>query len=324
MGNKALNITVKMDESGIRLDRLVQNYCKSVPKGTIHKWIRTGQVRLDSKRARGGERIIKGSIVRIPPYEENKNKSIQKNSESINFSKTQIDLVKSWLLFENSDLYVINKPFGLPVQGGTKIKTHMEQYFPILKDIDGNMPKLVHRLDRDTSGLLLLAKHMRSARNLSSMFKKNLIKKTYWAIVVGRPKKNFGRIDFKLEKTKYFGNELMLESKKTGLEARTNYIVRAFSNGLSWLELNPITGRTHQIRAHCKILGTPILGDGKYGSYRSHPFIDEKQKKLQLHLLAREIELPNKNGKSILFKAPIPSHMNIGFKKMGIFPAQAD
>jgi 23S rRNA pseudouridine955/2504/2580 synthase len=267
------------------------------------KWFRSGQIRLNKKRVSGSETVIEGDEIRIPPFltEEN-TKPVDLNS----YSEKDIQLFKDRILFETKDYIVWNKPFGLAVQGGTNTTKHVDGLLKAL--YPENTPKLVHRLDRDTSGILLLAKNTWAAQRLSEAFQNHTIQKYYRAITEGRPPKIKGIISAYISKSKIDGKELMYISEKgdDSQYSETDYEIITSQNGYAYLELKPKTGRTHQLRVHCSHIGCPILGDPKYNR-------ESSSKKLHLHAYA--IEMPKEFGGK-RFEAPISGHFEESLQKL--------
>ncbi len=272
-------VIVKKEDDGSRLDRWIVRYYPNVPFAVIQKEIRKKGIRINNKRAENNAIINYGDEIRIPFNEMEKRKIKPQNQ------KLDVEI-----LFENKDLIIINKPAGIPVQGGTGVKLSIDNVFPDYK--------LVHRLDKDTSGVLILAKNVKTAAKMMEYFKQKQILKTYLAVVVGVPLKKEGVINTKL----MFSGEKVLVSKTEGQAAETHYkILDSLDDKLALVEVNPKTGRKHQIRAHMNYLGCPILGDGKYGGKAA--FITKNKEKLHLHAIKCKIIPEN-----IEAKALIPEH----------------
>ncbi|MGH7126373.1 MAG: RluA family pseudouridine synthase, partial [Stellaceae bacterium] len=220
------------------------------------------------------------------------------------------------VLYRDADLIALNKPAGLAVQGGTGVDRHLDALLDALRFDAPERPRLVHRLDRDTSGVLVLARSARSAAELAAAFRTKTTRKIYWAIVVGLPKPREGKIDLPLAKLQGRLGERVMPDEDDGKPAVTRFqVVSHASNKLAWLALMPITGRTHQLRAHCVALGTPILGDGKYGGKASRPEGVPAPRKLQLH--ARTLILPRPGGGVLKLTAPLPEHMKATWSFLG-------
>lgn len=285
-------ILISEDNDGQRLDRWLKKTYKMLPYTLLQKLLRTGQVRIDGKRAKPGAILKKGQEVRLPPLEE-KDPTIPrkpKEKDIENFRKT--------IIYEDDQILVINKPQGIAVQGGTKLTFHLDQILKAYQENDVPL-RLTHRLDKDTSGVLVLAKTLKAAIWVTQAFKERKVKKVYWAFTVGTPQRHTGTVSSKIIK-----NRGVLSSSSTeGKQALTHYrVVSHVGSKFSWLELIPETGRTHQLRIHCFELGIPILGDDKYGEKNTPDFMEKKPK---LHLHARSIELTYPNSQKKTFVAPL-------------------
>jgi 23S rRNA pseudouridine955/2504/2580 synthase len=220
------------------------------------------------------------------------------------------------VLHRDDDVIVIDKPAGLAVQGGSGTIHHLDGMLDALRFDTAERPRLVHRLDRDTSGVLLLARHAAAAKHLAEAFRDKTSEKTYWAVVVGVPTPRSGRIDAALAKRAAFGRERVALDDEDGQSAVTLYrILDKAGRRAAWLELKPVTGRTHQLRVHCLALGTPILGDGKYGGTAA--FLAGAELPRQLHLHARTIKLPHPRGGLLEVTADLPPHLRETFGYFG-------
>jgi 23S rRNA pseudouridine955/2504/2580 synthase len=297
-------LAVSAEDSDIRLDRWFRRHFPDLGHGRLEKLLRTGHVRLDGKRAAAGDRLRAGQIIRVPPLE-----STAARAPKPPFEPDQRDLarIRSAVLHRDASVIVIDKPAGLAVQGGTEIERHLDAMLDGLRFDGSERPRLVHRLDKDTSGVLVLARSALAARKLAESFREKDTKKIYWAIVVGLPQPRHGRIDLPLAKIPGRGGERVAIAD-TGKSAVTLYRTVAHTGRrFAWLALNPLTGRTHQLRAHMAALGTPILGDGKYGGAEAHPPGIPEGRKLHLH--ARALSLPHPDGGTLTVTAPLPPHM---------------
>ncbi|MEE8294650.1 MAG: RluA family pseudouridine synthase [Sphingomonadales bacterium] len=305
--------TVTPDESGIRLDRWFKANFPELPFGRLSKLLRTGQVRVNGKRAKGNDRVGTGDEIRIPPLEAAKAKP--KGPRPLNPEERQE--IREMVLFQDSDVIALNKPPGLAVQGGSGTTKHVDRLLPALQGRkDERPPRLVHRLDKDTSGVLVVARNAPAARALTGAFKDKTCRKVYWALVKGVPKPLEGKISAPVSKSLGGQKEIMVVSK-TGKPAVTLFKVMDFAGDeVSWLALSPVTGRTHQIRVHLAHIGHPILGDGKYGGEDSR-FGDLSQK---LHLHSAALSFPHPGGGTREITAALPPHMMESFKYLGFFP----
>lgn len=289
---------------GIRLDRWFSRQIPELGHGRLQKLLRTGQVRVNGARAAANMRLEAGQTIRIPPLPGLGDKPAPGPRVSKVSDADTRDL-QARVLYRDDDVIALNKPAGLAVQGGTGTSRHLDGMLDALQFDAKERPKLVHRLDRDTSGVLLLARSSRAAAALTRAFRGRGVEKTYWALVLGVPKPKQGTIDLALAKaTGPTGREKMEESEE-GDDAVTDYRVRENMKRAAWVELWPHTGRTHQLRAHMAAIGTPIIGDQKYGGPDSKlPGISPK-----LHLHAAQIALRLPSGKAVTIAAPLPEHM---------------
>jgi 23S rRNA pseudouridine955/2504/2580 synthase len=302
--------TVSEDEAGMRLDRWFKAHFPQLTHIQLQKLLRSGQVRADGKRVKADFRIATGAVIRIPPM-RGERKSAPKLKEVSNPEEARAFL-RSITLYEDDDILVLNKPFGLAVQGGSGLSIHLDGMLRALTDRNGQMPRLVHRLDRDTSGAVLVAKNRRTAAALGDAFKKREPEKTYWALVYGVPRPQEGRIStFLIKEKNEEGDDKMRIAKhgeKGAQHAVTEYhVIDKAAQKLSWVELKPVTGRTHQLRIHMAHLGHPILGDPKYFDIENWELPGGMQNKLHLH--ARRLSFKVLSGKRISIEAPLPLHM---------------
>ncbi|MEC7657616.1 MAG: RluA family pseudouridine synthase [Pseudomonadota bacterium] len=297
---------VEMSGADQRLDRWFLKHFPELPRGRLQKLLRTGQVRVDGKRAKAGLRLIVGQEIRIPPITVTATVSKERRRE---IAEDDTAFVQSLVLHMDRDIIVIDKPAGLAVQGGSATHWHLDGMLDALRFGGDERPRLIHRLDKDTSGVMVLARTAASARRLGKAFAGRDVRKVYWAITVGRPEQDQSRINITLAKKMGKGRERVGVNEDAGKNAITDFqVLERAGNRLNWVALWPRTGRTHQLRAHCVAIGCPILGDGKYGGRDA--FIEglpASAKKLQLH--AREIEIPQDGGRDLRIVAPLPSHM---------------
>tara|TARA_B100000676_G_C18057119_1_gene835197 strand:- start:84 stop:1067 length:984 start_codon:yes stop_codon:yes gene_type:complete len=308
------HLTVEAPDAEQRLDRWFFKYFPKLPRGRLQKLLRTGQVRVDGKRAKAGLRLNIGQEIRIPPILDVPTVPEERDRR---ISGSETDFVQSLVLHMDREIIVINKPAGLAVQGGSAIRHHLDGMLDALRFDADERPRLIHRLDKDTSGVMILARSAASARKFSKAFMNRDIQKIYWAIVVGRPDQEQGRINLPLSKKIGKGRERVGVDEDVGKKAVTDFqVLERAGNRLNWVALWPRTGRTHQLRVHCVAVGCPILGDGKYGGGAA--FIEglpENAKRLQLH--AREIVIPQKGRLDQRFVAPLPPHMMDVWEMLG-------
>jgi len=308
-------IEVKEEYVGLRLDRFIAIHCKKLNFIIIQKLLRTGQIRLDGKKVIGAKRVLLGSQVRIPRIYRNNNKNKYEVYKPLN--KFWQNFINKNIIYRDKEILAINKPSGIAVQGGSKIKNHIDEKLDYLRFDSPYRPQLLHRLDKETTGVLILSRNPATTKRLGSEFRNRNIKKTYWALVIGYMPKRNGSINVPLEKVSNKGYELT-SFKSKGKESKTKYNVlwKGLYKGvkLSLVEFNPETGRKHQIRAHCAELGCYIYGDKKYNLGKSNNLILEKDFPLEMQLHARQINLPDEEGITTSIVAPIPEHMKIIFK----------
>lgn len=299
------SIAVAAADAEIRLDRWFKRHFPDLPHGKLEQLLRTGQIRLDGKRAAARDRVAAGQIVRVPPLPAaSPRPAVQRTAEP---SARDAKMIQARVLHRDDDVIVIDKPQGLAVQGGTKTDRHLDGLLDALRFGATERPRLVHRLDKDTSGVLVLARHARAAAKLAEAFRGKTARKIYWAAVVGVPKPEYGRIDQRLAKLPGRLGERVVPDED-GKRAVTYYrTVAPAGDRLAWIALEPVTGRTHQLRAHCAALGTPILGDGKYGGAVTHvPGVPGNRR---VHLHARALAIPHPAGGMLIVMAPLPPHM---------------
>lgn len=327
--------TIKDDEAGLRLDRWFKANFPALPFGHLQKLLRTGQVRVNGARAKTHTRLTPGQKVRVPPLEKIAKEVAGKAGGGEAYASAKKEsaktddaaFLKSITLYEDKEVLVLNKPMGLAVQGGSGTVRHVDGMLGALQRRDGQRPRLVHRLDKDTSGVLLIAKTRLAAATLSKSFRSRATRKIYWALVAGVPKVKQGRISTYLAKGGGPEGELMRvvpHGDEDSSHAVTFYaVVEHAAQILSWLSLKPVTGRTHQLRAHAAHIGHPIVGDPKYFDIENWELPGGIQKKL--HLLARRLVLPHPSGKGkIDVTAPLPPHMQQSWNLLGFDAKQYD
>ncbi len=308
--------TVPADEADTRLDRFLRRRYPTLTQGTLQKLCRTGQIRVDGHRVDASARLTPGQAVRVPPL------PAAPPPPEPHASPADARELERMVLHRDDQVIVLNKPSGLASQGGPGITKHLDGMLDALRD-GGDRPRLVHRLDRDTSGVIVLARTAGTAAKLAAAFRTREVEKTYWAVVVGRPQPEEGQIDQPLKRiSSAFGERTVATDRKDrdGQRAYTNYrTLDAASRKLAWLELQPLTGRTHQLRVHCVSLGTPIVGDEKYAEPRDNgsggSFVEGLADRLHLH--ARSLRLPHPAGGLLTVQADLPPHMRDTFNTLG-------
>jgi 23S rRNA pseudouridine955/2504/2580 synthase len=311
-------ITVTAEDADIRLDRWFRRHYPALAHGRLEKLLRTGQVRVDGKRAKSGDRVSPGQAIRVPPL------GTAPVAPSSPRPGAQDDATLRDLVIHRDDhAIVINKPVGLAVQGGSNTTRHVDGLLNGLRFGLDDRPRLVHRLDKDTSGVLLIARSAAAAAFFTRAFRDKATRKTYWAIVAGVPKLERGRIDLSLAKGLAHKGRERVHPDDDGKEAVTYYaVVDNAGDRASWLALRPLTGRTHKLRAHCAAIGTPILGDGKYGGAAAHALGAAAAHRLHLH--ARALEIPHPAGFILKVSAPLPPHMRRMWEFFGFAASTAD
>ena len=309
---------VTVDEAGLRLDRWFRRHYPALTHVALQKMCRTGQVRVDGRRADGATRLEPGQTVRVPPMPAAPPKP------AVPAPKPEVVReLEDMVLYRDDEVIVLNKPSGLPTQGGPGISRHLDGMLDGLRGENEHRPRLVHRLDRDTSGALVLARTPGVAAKLAAAFRGRDVQKTYWAVVCGRPMPVEGRIDLPL--LRYTGprGERSVPAARDDEDAAravTDYVTLDHAGQkLSWLELSPLTGRTHQLRVHCVALGAPILGDVKYAEPDQNGAFSAAVEGLpdRLHLHARALDLPHPAGGRLVVEAPLPPHMRETFATLG-------
>jgi 23S rRNA pseudouridine955/2504/2580 synthase len=311
------NVAVTADEAGMRVDRFFEARFPGLSFSHIQRVIRKGEVRVNGKRTEPKNRLEAGQTVRIPPLRLDQPKPRAPGDEAD--EKTR-EFLKSITIYEDADALVFNKPMGLAVQGGSGTTRHLDGMLEVLRDAHGQRPRLVHRLDKDTAGCLLVAKTRFAASALAKTFRSRSARKVYWALVAGVPKVPQGRISTFLAKEERDDESFMRIAQhgdKGASHAVTYYAVVDTSGPLlSWISLKPVTGRTHQLRAHMDHVGHPIVGDPKYFARENWELPGGMQNKL--HLLARRIAVPHPRGGVIDVTAPLPPHMLQSWNLLGL------
>lgn len=315
-------LTVTNDENDIRLDRWFKRRFPGISHGQLEKLLRTGQVRVDGKRAKSNNRIVAGQVIRVPPLGGLEFEPPRAAVRDNRISDADAELIQNCVIYMDDSILVINKPPGLATQGGTGVTRHVDGLLDALRFGNNERPRLVHRLDKDTSGVMLLGRTATATAHLAKTFKTREARKLYWCLVVGYPQPHAGTIRAPLVKAGGHGVERMAVDPEKGQPATTEYrVVDHAGNKVSWMEVEPRTGRTHQIRVHAAVLGTPILGDGKYGGQEAHLQGTGVSRKLHLH--ARALRLPHPDGGTIFVTAPMPEHMETSFDFFGFQTEEA-
>ena len=317
-------LTVTEDEGAQRLDRWLKRRFPQITQGAVEKMCRTGQLRVESGRVKASDHVLPGQTVRVPPLPDT---AAPEPIPDGKISAADTKMIQNAVLWKDEHLIILNKPAGLASQGGSGMgDRHVDGLAEALKFGYKDKPKLVHRLDKDTSGLLMLARTDRVARRLSEALRHRNTRKIYWALVAGVPSPKKGSIKYGLMKApggRGEGEKMLcihpakLADYPDAKRAQTDYFVLWFlSTRMSWMALEPVTGRTHQLRAHMAEMGHPIAGDGKYGGSAAENMGDgwgagiggDVSRKLHLHARSLTIEHPV-SGEIMTFTAPLPDHM---------------
>jgi len=299
------------DDNGIRIDRWFKRHYPALTHGRLEKLLRTGQVRLDGKRVKAADRVLSGQTVRLPPQIVHGGLEEKPRTTTKHVMRGSLE---DRILYMDKSVIVLDKPSGLATQGGSGLTQHVDGMLDSLAFEKNTRPKLVHRLDRDTSGVLVVARTASAAAELSRSLAERTAQKIYWALTKGVPKVSRGTIKAALAKESGFGahgrDERMTtvgNSREDAKDAVTDYVViDTAGEEFAWVAVRPRTGRTHQIRVHLATLGTPIVGDFKYGGtdVRGRGEIENR-----LHLHARSIDIARPDGGRLAVSAPLPPHM---------------
>ena len=317
--------TVSEDDNGIRLDRWFKRNLPQIGFGTVSKWARTGQIRVDGSRVKPEDRLVTGQVLRVPPGGERSERAPKPPRE---LSDEDRALAEGMVIKKTASAIVLNKPPGLATQGGTKTFSHVDGLLDAFRDNeDTPRPRLVHRLDKDTSGVMLIARTPGSAASYSKRFSGRSAKKVYWALVVGVPDLKEGEINAALSKQPGSGGEKMHVDEEEGQPAKTRYrVVERAGHAASWVELEPLTGRTHQLRVHMAAMGHPIVGDRKYGGTDAF-LTGSVSRKMHLHARRLIISQPPVDGKSggkLDVTADLPEHFAASMEQLGFDISQSD
>jgi 23S rRNA pseudouridine955/2504/2580 synthase len=313
-------VAVQEDEADLRLDRWFRRRYPALSHGRLEKLLRTGQIRVDGRRAQAGERLSTGQQIRVPPLSQQSTAPAASPAAAVVDPRAAAALLAS-VIYRDEHVIALNKEPGLAVQGGSRTQVHVDGLLDALRFGATDRPRLVHRLDKDTSGLLVLGRSAAAAARLAAAFRERTTLKEYWAVVAGVPRTARGTIDLPLAKGTggSFGRESMVVDEAAGDRAVTDYeTVDVAGKKAALLILRPLTGRTHQLRVHCAALGTPILGDAKYGADRA--FIDAPGIARRLHLHAARLVLPHpaKDVGSLRLVAPPPPHFEATVAALGL------
>lgn len=321
MNDRVETIEIAEREAGMRLDRWFRLHFPDVTNSYLQKLLRSGQVRVDSRRVEGKERLEAGAKVRVPKVVRTpRNDGLIATAKAQGASKADRDLIEGMILYEDEEVLVLNKPFGLAVQGGTGTKRHIDGILAGMADRFGDRPRLVHRLDRDTTGVLLVAKRRDAAAKLGRIFQTRSAAKTYWALVRGVPKPPQGKVEAALVKASGPDGDRVRKARpgeqKEAMHATTHYsVIDRAGQKAAWVSLKPVTGRQHQLRAHMELIGHPIVGDNKYDGGMDLPAENIEPK---LHLHARRLVIPHPTNPTKLdVTAPLPPHMTTSWELLG-------
>jgi len=317
-------LTVAADEDGLRLDRWVRTRFPGATQGLVQKLLRKGNIRVDGARAKAADRLREGQAVRLPPaWLDGRAPPAPRQRSERPVDRKDEQEIRASVIHRDEDLLILNKPPGMAVQGGSRTVRHVDGMLDALRFGHAERPRLVHRLDKDTSGVLVLARSAPSARWLTKAFRNKTVRKLYWAVVVGVPPLEQGEISLPLKKASATKMEKVVSDEAGGQTAITRYRVldRAGSTA-AFLAMEPLTGRTHQLRVHAaQGMGTPILGDGKYGGREA--FLDSEGLAKRLHLHARALRIPRPDGSHLEVLAPPPRHMEAALRFLGFDPIKS-
>ncbi|WP_330167747.1 RluA family pseudouridine synthase [Bartonella grahamii] len=317
---------VEADENGMRLDRWFKVHYPGLSFGALQKLLRSGQIRVDGGRVKADTRLCMGQAVRIPPIPINNKENLSITHKTLR-GQDDGTVLKKMLLYEDPKVFVFNKPAGLAVQGGSGLTRHMDSMLEVWRNKKGEKPRLVHRLDRETSGVLIVARSRGAAQSLTAAFRARETKKTYWALVRGVPKKKQDKISTWMVKEMAAQGDKMrvCEHGEPDSHHAVSYyrVLDTRGRALSWLEMEPYTGRTHQLRVHAAHMDHPIIGDTKYFFSDSNwTFPGGIQNRLHLH--ARRIRIPHPSGGILDIVAPLPPHMVQSFNLLSFNESDAE
>ncbi|WP_194954142.1 RluA family pseudouridine synthase [Sphingopyxis solisilvae] len=304
--------TIAEEDDGIRLDRWFKRHREGTPHALLARWARSGQLTLDGKKADVSDRIAAGQklVMPTPPVET----AARPARKGRPLTDADVELATGMIIHRDASAIVLNKLPGLATQGGTKTEQHVDGLLDALKFDGPTRPKLVHRLDKDTSGALLIARTPRAAAYFAKSFSNRSARKTYWALIVGVPDIQQGEIDLPLAKQPGSGGEKM-HVHDDGLPSKTRYrVIERAGNSAAWVELQPLTGRTHQLRVHMAAIGHPIVGDGKYGGKGAFLTGSISRK---MHLHSRRLRIDHPDGGAIDVSAKVPDHFTASLNALG-------
>lgn len=309
----------------MRVDRWLKAHVPSLPHSLVQKLLRTGQIKVNGARAKADKRLDKGDEVTVRRLAALMQQGEEPQASPslrapLGVSKADRNFIESLILFEDDELLVLNKPYGIAVQGGTKTKRHIDGMLAGMEDRFHDRPRLVHRLDRDTSGVLLVAKTRSAASRFGKLFQTRSVQKIYWALTKGIPRPAQGKVDAALVKASGPDGDRVRKARpgeqETAQSAITHYsVIEQAGSKLAWVSLKPVTGRQHQLRAHMAIIGTPIVGDQKYEGDKNLPV---EGLDMKLHLHARRLILPRGQGEALDVSAPLPDHMQASWSLLGL------
>jgi len=314
--------TVRPDDEGVRLDRWFKRHLPDVGFATVSRWARTGQIRVDGKRAEVDTRLVAGQSLRVPPGGALPPGPAGDKARKP-LTDEEIAAADAMVMTQDRAAIILNKPPGLATQGGSGTFTHVDGLLDAYVTGAGPRPRLVHRLDKDTSGVLLVARTAGSAAFFARHFAGRSARKVYWALVVGIPEVYDGMIELPLSKQPGTGGEkMMVDESGEGQTARTRYrVIDRAGNSTAWVELQPLTGRTHQLRVHMAAIGHPIVGDGKYGGQAAFLTGSISRK---MHLHARRLIIPHPEGDTLDVTAPLPEHFAASLTQLGFTESEGD
>jgi len=322
--DKVRQFTIERDDDDIRLDRWFKRHLPQVGFATISRWARTGQIRIDGKRAAPEDRLAKGQVLRVPPGDSHVKGGLGGPGPRARkpLTEAQLELADAMVIHRDPAAIVLNKPPGLATQGGSGTFEHVDGLLDAYTT-SGPRPRLVHRLDKDTSGVLLVAATPGSAAFFSKRFSTRGVRKIYWALVAGVPSIEEGLIDLPLAKQPGTGGEkMMVDKSEQGQPARSRYrVIDRAGNSACWMELQPLTGRTHQLRVHLAAIGHPIVGDGKYGGQDAFLTGSISRK---MHLHARRLIIDHPDGTPLDVTAELPEHFAASLAQLGFEQSEGE